>query len=550
MRKFSLPKLICDIKEAQLEYFKSNLKKAKFILRNAIENFERNTVNQAEAKSYIKALDLYGNLMNETKSENPNFIIEKILEKSVQFINEYNLEQRSDNIRLIVDSFFSLAKFADCHYQNISDYLNSKSFEEHAELVKKFQLESSKTQIIDPNSHFNLILNKQYNIDKEEMDHLIDNKETYLCKSINYYLYCLELGSDHQQDNYCAFRLVSLWTQNNCNLRVNKTVEEKIFRISSHKFIVLIYQLAARMSLKALESNEDSAERLFQSILISLVSKTSQEHPHHCLPVLFAFSNSHKDFLLTKSNEEVENYLKTEDRVNTSNYMLEKLKISDELLQIIESMNQVCYSYIELANTNITSRPKAAENLLFPKNLLINRIKNFKFTNVLTNTIKINPNGCYDQSKLVHIVKFDPRFKLANGVNMPKIVQCLGSDGIMRKQLVKGKDDLRQDAVMQQFFATVNDLIQSNNCIRNTIELNTMKTYKIVPLSQKSGVLEWCQNTITIGDWLIGQNQDGGAHKKYEPNDLRFDECKRILYEASQPNGRIFYFYNKFNLFY
>jgi ataxia telangiectasia mutated family protein len=34
------------------------------------------------------------------------------------------------------------------------------------------------------------------------------------------------------------------------------------------------------------------------------------------------------------------------------------------------------------------------------------------------------------------------------------------------------------------------------------------------------------------GDWLIGSNQDGGAHKKYEPSDLRFDECKKRLHEA------------------
>lgn len=39
---------------------------------------------------------------------------------------------------------------------------------------------------------------------------------------------------------------------------------------------------------------------------------------------------------------------------------------------------------------------------------------------------------------------------------------------------------------------------------------------------------------ISLGDWLIGANQDGGGHKKYEPNDMRFDECKRLLYECQQ----------------
>jgi ataxia telangiectasia mutated family protein len=36
----------------------------------------------------------------------------------------------------------------------------------------------------------------------------------------------------------------------------------------------------------------------------------------------------------------------------------------------------------------------------------------------------------------------------------------------------------------------------------------------------------------TLGDWLIGQNQDGGAHLKYEPNDIKFDECKKRLHDT------------------
>lgn len=35
-----------------------------------------------------------------------------------------------------------------------------------------------------------------------------------------------------------------------------------------------------------------------------------------------------------------------------------------------------------------------------------------------------------------------------NGINAPKVVECLGSDGCRYRQLAKsGNDDLRQDAV-------------------------------------------------------------------------------------------------------
>lgn len=38
--------------------------------------------------------------------------------------------------------------------------------------------------------------------------------------------------------------------------------------------------------------------------------------------------------------------------------------------------------------------------------------------------------------------------RVMNGINAPKVVECLGSDGNKYRQLAKsGNDDLRQDAV-------------------------------------------------------------------------------------------------------
>ena len=52
--------------------------------------------------------------------------------------------------------------------------------------------------------------------------------------------------------------------------------------------------------------------------------------------------------------------------------------------------------------------------------------------------------------------------KFVGGVNRPKLVECLDSQGKTHRQLVKsGHDDLRQDAVMQQFFRLLNSFLQS-----------------------------------------------------------------------------------------
>ena len=146
---------------------------------------------------------------------------------------------------------------------------------------------------------FNVILHKQFEIDKEEMSKLFEDKEEYLCKSVEAYLYCLELGLQNTgfDEIKPIFRFVSLWTQNSKNIKVNQIVKEKIFKIATFKFCVLMHQLAARMSLKncqKIDMTEAIDEALFQSILIEVIVKIAQEHPYQMLPIILAFSNAHK----------------------------------------------------------------------------------------------------------------------------------------------------------------------------------------------------------------------------------------------------------------
>ena len=66
------------------------------------------------------------------------------------------------------------------------------------------------------------------------------------------------------------------------------------------------------------------------------------------------------------------------------------------------------------------------------------------------------------QQNINYIVGFESHWSMVGGINVPKLIQCKSSDGHTFKQLVKGKDDLRQDAVMQQMFQVVNGLLKEN----------------------------------------------------------------------------------------
>ena len=94
---------------------------------------------------------------------------------------------------------------------------------------------------------------------------------------------------------------------------------------------------------------------------------------------------------------------------------------------------------------------------------------------MVTRQVPVDVTGQYSDVTTIH--KFKSTFQTANGINLPKIVECVGSDGVARRQLVKGKDDLRQDAVMQQVFGMVNLLLQRDREAQT--RALTVRQYKV-----------------------------------------------------------------------
>jgi ataxia telangiectasia mutated family protein len=59
---------------------------------------------------------------------------------------------------------------------------------------------------------------------------------------------------------------------------------------------------------------------------------------------------------------------------------------------------------------------------------------------------------------------------------------------------------MRQDAVLEQVFGIINQMLRRS---RETRERSLeMRTYKVIPLSPRAGVLQWVDNTCPIGNYL------------------------------------------------
>lgn len=115
-------------------------------------------------------------------------------------------------------------------------------------------------------------------------------------------------------------------------------------------------------------------------------------------------------------------------------------------------------------------------------------------------------------------MKWSPDVQLVGGINAPKKLMCLCSDGVLRPELLKGKDDLHQDAVMQQVFALINDLLTKEE--HSKFKNLRIRTYKVLPLSSRTGILRWCENTVPVGVYLKA------AHETYRPNDYPVEKCR------------------------
>ncbi|ESO89357.1 hypothetical protein LOTGIDRAFT_229208 [Lottia gigantea] len=513
--------LLTQMEEAKLYWARSEINIAKNLIKTLLSRLERlQDVNETAVTLLPQALGTYGNWLAETRSENPTVIMENYLERTVQILHE------NDDKTTCLEAYLSLARFADTQYQNIVNYMKSSTYESKQALLKKAKQDVEDYKMVSSDKDRYLrILEKQSELDEKELRSMKEDRSKFLIKALEFYIKCLQCGDKY---DLRIFRVISLWFDDSNSTDVNGLLADNIESIKSYKFLPLMYQLAARMG------SESKGLSLFHKVLNQILERTAIDHPHHALSIILALANANKDMdyiQQAKSSKRSSNGkssdtgTKEEDRVQAAKNMITRLKLVDKIKNIILDLEKLSDAYIELANTNVEQHRKESRAINLPDNLSITKMKNL--TNVAFPTIDTKVNGSCDYDDIVYVQGFEKNYKLAGGINLPKIITCTGSDGIGRRQLVKGKDDLRQDAVMQQVFGMVNNLLRKDSETRKR-NLH-IRQYKVIPLSQRSGLLEWCEGTQPLGDYLIGNSSNKGAHQRYRPQDLVPIDARRKL---------------------
>ncbi|XP_054470748.1 LOW QUALITY PROTEIN: serine-protein kinase ATM [Anoplopoma fimbria] len=512
-----------QLEEAQVFWAKGEQGLALGLLRQMIHNLEGKVdLNPAVAPVYTESLRLCGNWLAETCLESPGVILEKYLERAVEVIEDESGVQDSRLQSQRTEAYLSLARFSDAQYQSIDKYMNSSEFENKQALLEKAKEEvdlMKERKVIS--NRYTIKVQKELVLDEKALSNLQADRQRFLCKAVENYIQCLGEGEEH--DTW-VFRLASLWLENAGVKAVNDMMKKGQKRIPSYKFLPLMYQLAARMGTKmATGISEDTG---FHDVLSDLICRASLEHPHHTLFIILALVNANKDENFCKSR------LSRSTPQQPSTFDLERSDVAKRIIgeirnkrgEMIRGVERLCDAYITLAYMDVSKHKTEKKAIPIPADQPIMQIRNLDEVAIPTMEIKVDPSGCYDN--LVTVRSFMPQYHLAGGVNLPKIIDCVGSDGKSRRQLVKGQDDLRQDAVMQQVFSMCSMLLQRNTDTRKR-KLN-IRRYKVVPFSQRSGVLEWCSGTVPIGEFLVD------AHKRFRPQDSTNMASRKKMMEAQK----------------
>uniref|UniRef100_A0A4W4G4B4 non-specific serine/threonine protein kinase n=1 Tax=Electrophorus electricus TaxID=8005 RepID=A0A4W4G4B4_ELEEL len=515
-----------QLEEAQVFWEKKEPTLALGLLKHMIQRLEELVnLNPVVVPVYAECLRLCGCWLDETCRESPAVILETCLEKAVEVlvgqagVSEPKLQGQK------TQAFLSLARFSDAQYQSIENYMSSSEFENKRALLDKAkeEVELMKEKRVHSN-RYTVKVQRELELDQRALATLQTDRRRFLLKAVENYARCLELGQQH--DSW-VFRLTSLWLENADDADVNALVQRGVRKIPSYKFLPLMYQLAARMGTRV-SSPVREEDVGFQSVLTELICRSSMDHPHHTLFIIFALVNANKDenfsrSRLSKSSSRQPSPLDLE-RAAVARTIISR--VGQDKAALIWGMETLCSAYITLAYMDASRYKTEKKAIPIPADQPIMQIKDIEAVTIPTMEIRVDPSGTYED--VVTVRCFSPNFHLAGGVNLPKIIDCMGSDGRSRRQLVKGQDDLRQDAVMQQVFHMCSSLLQRNGETRK--RKLYIRRYKVVPFSQRSGVLEWCSGTMPIGEFLVDTQK--GAHNRFRPQDWSNLTCRKKMMEA------------------
>ena len=348
---------------------------------------------------------------------------------------------------------------------------------------KKSTKSSTKTEMT-------LHMEREMKEDEAAINALVQERSNYAKTALKMYAKALALSDVHDDS---TTRMCSLWLEHDEDDEVNMAFSGPLQQVPSHKFIFLSPQLAARL---------DRPKELspFNDALNKLVLRISMEHPYHILYQVITLAEGMSS--LGKSSRNSDSG--AEGRGPAAAAILASIASSKESSHGMVKAASSDMQRLALAATSwCLSRSKEEESVSIGKRINVPsdcplRPLNNLPVPIATAPPAIDPFGRYEN--IVTLVRYRSTYAVLGGIHRPKRMTALGSDGKEYAELYKGEDELRQDAVMEQVFEMSNKLLKRDRKTKSR-DLR-FRTYGVIPLARKTGIMEFVGNSQAIGDWL------------------------------------------------
>lgn len=333
-----------------------------------------------------------------------------------------------------------------------------------------------------------------FEIDDADYQRLLNSRTTFVEQCLQNYMLALSASDEH---DISTLRFFALWFENADSKEANAIVQDHLSHVPSWKFVVLLNQLMSRLA---------ADESIFQQLLKSLATRICADHPYHSLNYLFASTRkpSNKD-TAALSRYSVATSIRKTLANGTKAELLKNIFLANNHYHALamEKTGEIRAHKISVKDLPVASTMvKALPNLHVPP---------------ATINLPLRPGGQY--TDVPTISKFASTISFMSGLSRPKKMSALATDGTYYVQLFKsGKDDLRQDAIMEQVFYEVSKMLASHKVTRQR-SLH-VRTYIVIPLSTQSGIIEFVPNSMSFAEFLVP------AHERYHPQDIKNNDAR------------------------
>lgn len=469
-----------------------------------LQNIDKESIlkKQSVPVSRSDLLSKAGYQVSVAKLESPDNIQKKYLEPALKDLK--GKIEGKDAGRV----FHQFALFCDQELQNPDGLahlarlqtIKQKKSDEVAQLRNMIAKEHNTQQKHKYNNHLGKA-RQVLDLDQAELSRTERLRSEFVKLSLENYLLSLAASDEHNND---ALRFTALWLEHSDEDATNEVVRKHLERVPTRKLAPLMNQLTSRLQ---------DQSNMFQKLLINLVLRICIDHPYHGMYQIWSGvkSRANKDddvaVLRQKATEKVSQQI---------------IKNPSRAL-IWTAIDRTSRYYHQLAMERDPNKYKAGHKSAIKdstagQNLAASLTK----YQIPPPTMQIELSSDRDYSNVPTMMKLEPIMSIASGVSAPKIITAVGSNGQRFRQLVKGgNDDLRQDAIMEQVFAAVSEVFKLH---RTTRQRNLgIRTYKVLPLTSASGLIEFVSDTIPLHEYLMP------AHERYYPKDLKGSQCRKEI---------------------